>query len=1357
MTDSVQLFPAGWRFTDQNGDIVSGGTLSFFAAGTTTPLTVYADAGLATALGVTVYVDSSGYPVTSLGSSTRTLVYTGTDPFKIVGQDANGVVLFTHDNVKGAVVSGGGSGSGLWELPVDHGATSVALTVADLGRCKDLDDSVGALTAVLPSAIDAYNNQVNTIVVRKVGTSNSVTVVPSGGQTINGSGSVNLTSQWDSITLASNGANWNIVAFVRGGLAAGAITSDLLDARVVGGLAQVGDIKVVAHETPPAGWLECDGSAKSRTTYAALFAAIGTRHGQGDGVSTFNLPDYRGRFWRFWDHGAGRDSDAAARTAMATGGATGDHVGSLQSDQIRAHTHNVPHSQGSGVASGGGGSNWVYNGNAEATSSTGGSETRPLNAAVMAIILADPAAAAGAASAIATILNGHGAPSNVIGVNGDFYYDVDNVRWYGPKASSAWGGYVSLIGPQGTQGPSGVQGAVGPGYAATSTSSVAIGTGSKTWTTQAGLAYTAGARARVAYDASNYLEGPITSYAGTTLVINVDRVAGSGTYAAWNIGLAGDVGATGATGASGAVGATGATGPSGANGTDPGLRWLFASSTTMADPSAGNIRLNNATLASVTAAAVSYNCGESGNPSVANFVKSWDDSSTAAHRGYLIVKKAAAPQNYVVFDITGALTDNSTWAQLALTVVDSSGSFSAADPLSVQFERTGDAGAGVGDMLKANNLSDLASPKTGFDTISVHGTDVASASTVNLDTATGVLVDVTGTTAITAITLSDGRERVVRFTGILTLTNGASLVLPGGANITTAAGDFAVFRGYAAGVVRCVLYTRANGKALVTAVASSDISAATLAALSFGPFTSIASAATTDLSTVGTIGVSITGTTTITSLGTGANLYRLVKFAGALTLTHNATSLILNGSNITTAAGATAGFLSDGSGNWTCLWYQPPGGNAAAGANADITSLSALASVNGGALAGYRNRLINGGMRINQRLAQWAHGLTSADDAYALDRWNLLAEDGDVAATVTFTNGSPNIGWTAHNRVVGDSFRLTTTGTLPTNFATGTQYYVLSVVDANTITVAQYTAATITLPAPTAISAGSAGSGTHTATGPSLTPSQITAVENGTPYAMRIKQNQATAARFGCAQIVESADCIDMRGATVTLSARVRMSASTTLRYAILEWTGTADVVTSDVVNNWASGTFTAGNFFLASNLTVTATGSLAITANTLASISLSATISSSANNIIVLLWTDSAQAQNVTLDISNVQLEIGVATSFERRPAALELGMCARYFSFNPPALGMIGASTTVPTVSFPWAFPMRSAPTIALVLGLSAWTELGVALRDVSALNNPSNTPFGCKTDFTTATAGTSYRPGCMEGRTFSANAEL
>lgn len=95
------------------------------------------------------------------------------------------------------------------------------------------------------------------------------------------------------------------------------------------------------------------------------------------------------------------------------------------------------------------------------------------------------------------------------------------------------------------------------------------------------------------------------------------------------------------------------------------------------------------------------------------------------------------------------------------------------------------------------------------------GADIASASTVNLDTATGDYVHITGTTSITAMTLAQGQRREVVFDGVLTLTNGASLILDSGANIITAAGDKAVFRGEASGVVRMMQFTPVSGKSLV--------------------------------------------------------------------------------------------------------------------------------------------------------------------------------------------------------------------------------------------------------------------------------------------------------------------------------------------------------------------------------------------------------------------------------------------------------------------------------------------------------------------------------------------------------------
>jgi hypothetical protein len=90
----------------------------------------------------------------------------------------------------------------------------------------------------------------------------------------------------------------------------------------------------------------------------------------------------------------------------------------------------------------------------------------------------------------------------------------------------------------------------------------------------------------------------------------------------------------------------------------------------------------------------------------------------------------------------------------------------------------------------------------------------------------------------------------------------------------------------------------------------------------------IASATTTDIGAVAGLMHDITGTTTITGLGTvSAGIWKVLKFEGALTLTHNATSLILPGAaNITTADGDVGIFISEGSGNWRCLSYTKASG-----------------------------------------------------------------------------------------------------------------------------------------------------------------------------------------------------------------------------------------------------------------------------------------------------------------------------------------------------------------------------------------------------------------------------------------------
>ena len=138
----------------------------------------------------------------------------------------------------------------------------------------------------------------------------------------------------------------------------------------------IGEVAFFARTTPPNGWLKANGAAVSRTTYAALFSAIGTTFGAGDGRTTFNLPELRGEFIRCLDDGRNVDG--------------GRRLGTSQGDAIKTHTINVPNSQWEGNVIG----SWFYsergNGNNNQSNNTitytGEKETRPRNVALLACI-----------------------------------------------------------------------------------------------------------------------------------------------------------------------------------------------------------------------------------------------------------------------------------------------------------------------------------------------------------------------------------------------------------------------------------------------------------------------------------------------------------------------------------------------------------------------------------------------------------------------------------------------------------------------------------------------------------------------------------------------------------------------------------------------------------------------------------------------------------------------------------------------------------------------------------------------------------------------------------------------------------
>lgn len=152
----------------------------------------------------------------------------------------------------------------------------------------------------------------------------------------------------------------------------------------------IGTVAFFAFSTPPTGWLKCNGQAISRSTYSALFTAMGTAYGMGDGSTTFNVPDLRGEFIRGVDDGRGVDS--------------GRSIGSAQLDQmqrLQGTFNSSPYTAGrsgafaytssGGTVGTGSGDRGTYtfdsgnSANARVSADTTG-ETRPRNVALMACI-----------------------------------------------------------------------------------------------------------------------------------------------------------------------------------------------------------------------------------------------------------------------------------------------------------------------------------------------------------------------------------------------------------------------------------------------------------------------------------------------------------------------------------------------------------------------------------------------------------------------------------------------------------------------------------------------------------------------------------------------------------------------------------------------------------------------------------------------------------------------------------------------------------------------------------------------------------------------------------------------------------
>ena len=181
-----------------------------------------------------------------------------------------------------------------------------------------------------------------------------------------------------------------------------------------------GSVFCMAVATIPSGYKECNGDAVSRTTFAALFAVIGTQYGTGNGSTTFNLPDLRGEFVRGFDNGRGVDSGRSINDPQSSANKSHNHTAttaisdpghfhqSFRSGNAgeRQHNSNLTSSNFPSSGTGAGNKNEAYNIVAQSgeanvgrtssentgvnasttTENDGSSESRPRNIAMMYII-----------------------------------------------------------------------------------------------------------------------------------------------------------------------------------------------------------------------------------------------------------------------------------------------------------------------------------------------------------------------------------------------------------------------------------------------------------------------------------------------------------------------------------------------------------------------------------------------------------------------------------------------------------------------------------------------------------------------------------------------------------------------------------------------------------------------------------------------------------------------------------------------------------------------------------------------------------------------------------------------------------
>lgn len=217
MADAVQVFSPGFRVTDNTtGAPLSGAVIRFYDELTTNPKTVYADEDLLVPLGTSVTCDSLGYPTSN--GTTKTLVYVGPASYKVTIETSAGVVIATHDEVKGAVEAsaGGGDISGAVLGAIETKSLDYTVVAGDTGKTFLLNCSSADVTLTLPSAVTVGNGF--QFIAIHAGFANQGTLETVSSQTIRRGGltydnAFSLVTNGEGVRVQSDGGNWVITSY----------------------------------------------------------------------------------------------------------------------------------------------------------------------------------------------------------------------------------------------------------------------------------------------------------------------------------------------------------------------------------------------------------------------------------------------------------------------------------------------------------------------------------------------------------------------------------------------------------------------------------------------------------------------------------------------------------------------------------------------------------------------------------------------------------------------------------------------------------------------------------------------------------------------------------------------------------------------------------------------------------------------------------------------------------------------------------------------------------------------------------------------------------------------------------------